>query len=227
MDPSSPNWAATNTEETKSVHEEIDPVLDDRQPAANSSMEISDGASPQLAPSAQRKPAHSLYRLFKFVTIAWSLLLFIAQLVSVVYLPFDGIELMLKIFLSSFSVLIILNELEWWPALRDSPLFKNFITRGYFYVFLGLVSTEENNIKPSKGSVVSNLPVDYTAALFIETASWAMVAIGILYFLSGLCCGQYYINKVREDHSNRLAERKRIFEVGMKSEAALSNQMIT
>jgi len=97
----------------------------------------------------------------------------------------------------------------------------------YFYVFLGLVSTEENNIKPSKVSVVGNLPVDYTAALFIETASWAMVAVGIIYFLSGLCCAQYYINKVREDHSNRLAERKRIFELGMKSEAALSNQMVT
>lgn len=77
-----------------------------------------------------RTSTHRMYRCFKFVTIAWSLLLFIAQVVSVVYLPFDGVELVLKIFLSSFSVLVILNELEWWKALQSSPLFSNFVPRG-------------------------------------------------------------------------------------------------
>lgn len=77
----------------------------------------------------------------------------------------------------------------------------------YLCQFIGLVSTEENNLKPK--SSLSALPIDYTAALFIETASWAMVCVGTIYFLSGLLCGQRYINRVRDDHTQRLAERKK------------------
>jgi len=88
-----------------------------------------------------------------------------------------------------------------------------------------MVSVEENNLKPSQS--LANIPVDYTAALFIETASWMMFVIGCLYVGFGLCCGQRFMNKVREDYSNRLSERKRIFEEGLRSDAALSRQMIS
>lgn len=83
-----------------------------------------------------RTSTHRLYRCFKFVTVAWALLLLIAQIVSVVFLPFDGVELALKFFVSSFSVLVVLNELECWKALRGSPLFWNFVPRGVsFFLF--------------------------------------------------------------------------------------------
>lgn len=84
---------------------------------------------------------------------------------------------------------------------------------------------EENNIKPSQS--IHTLPVDYTAALFIETASWMMVAVGCCYVGFGLICGQRYLNKVRGDYYHRVAERKRIFEEGLQSDSALSRQMIT
>ena len=77
-----------------------------------------------------RSIVHRIYRFFKFITISMSVLLFIAQVVSVIFLPFDGVELALKLFLSSFSVLIILNEAEWWSMLEKSPLFKQWVPRG-------------------------------------------------------------------------------------------------
>ena len=73
---------------------------------------------------------HRIYRLFKFITISISIGLLAAQVLSVIFLPFDEVELVLKIFLSSFSVLIILNEAEWWGMLRGSPLFSHWIPRG-------------------------------------------------------------------------------------------------
>mmetsp|Transcript_11382 Transcript_11382/g.17381 ORF Transcript_11382/g.17381 Transcript_11382/m.17381 type:complete len:235 (+) Transcript_11382:82-786(+) len=167
-------------------------------------------------PSYQRTFSHKLFRLLKFITAIVAVLLLIAQVISLVYLPFDGVELLLKIFLSSFCAMIILNEVEWWGILRASPLLWNWIPRGYLYAFIGLVSVEENNLKPSSGDL-NTLPIDYTAALFIETASWMMFVIGVLYISLGLCCCQVYQKKVRENYKERVAERKKIFEDGLTS----------
>ena len=167
-------------------------------------------------PSSERTCSHKLFRLLKLITTLIATLLLIAQVISLVYLPFDGVELLLKIFLSSFCVLIIMNELEWWSKLRENSLFWNWITRGYFYAFIGLVSVEENNLKPSSGAL-ETLPVDYTAALFIETASWMMFVIGALYLSLGSCCCQLYQTKVRDNYKDRVAERKKLFEGGMSS----------
>lgn len=113
----------TNGQET--YDEESNPVL------SNSSPDFpSDNYDVAAVPSSNRTKAHRLYRCFKFITSMTALLLLIAQIVSVVYLPFDFVELVLKIFLSGFSVLIILNELEWWSMLQNSPLLTNWITRG-------------------------------------------------------------------------------------------------
>lgn len=238
-DNSEPEWASTNHNTTNTNPEKDDeencPALDDNRNtvvsrvsfAPSMSMELSSDPSnsPHLTPSSERALPHRLYRAFKGITVLTSLLLFIAQVVSVVYLPFDGVELVIKLFLSSFSVLVIVNEFEWWGMLRNSPLLTNWAPRGYFYMFIGIVSVEENDVKP--GQNMSTLPFDYTAAIFIETASWMMVGLGAVYFIFGLCCGGNYINKKRDDYSKRVAERKRIFEQGLSSDTALSKQMIT
>mmetsp|Transcript_36560 Transcript_36560/g.64080 ORF Transcript_36560/g.64080 Transcript_36560/m.64080 type:complete len:146 (+) Transcript_36560:57-494(+) len=138
MDVSAPDWSTstTTTKEPALGGDRSTSISSDNYAPSMSAagMEISTSAtSSQLTPSTQRTYTHRVYRVFKFITITLSLLLFIAQVISVIYLPFDVIELVLKIFLSSFSVLIILNELEWWGVLRDSPVLRNFIPRGYFY----------------------------------------------------------------------------------------------
>jgi hypothetical protein len=219
-----PGWA--NTNDDGAAEEEGQPlsISNTRQSlfsrgggAATAANRIEAETDNNTQPSYQRTCSHKLFRLFKLITILIAALLLIAQVISLVYLPFDGVELLLKIFLSSFCVLIIMNELEWWGSLRASPLFWNWVPRGYFYAFIGVVSVEENNLKPSSGAPLKTLPVDYTAALFIETASWMMFVIGILYISFGLCCCQVYQTKVRENYKERLAERKKIFEDGLNS----------
>ena len=96
------------------------------------------------------------------------------------------------------------------------PLFVTICNRTMLFVrqFLGIVSLDENNVEPIQS--LSTLPVDDAPALFIETASLMMVAIGGCYTAFGLCCGQRYLTKVRKDYADRLEERKRIFEVGLR-----------
>jgi hypothetical protein len=214
----SPEWAAADTQA-----EEDEESVSFTQSIAPIGIDGSSGTA-QIAPSPDRVFAHRIYRGFKFIAIAMALLLGVAQIVSVVFLPFDGLELVLKIFLSSFSVLVVLNEAECWGMLRGSPLFWNWISRGYFYAFIGLVSLEENNINPAQS--LSALPVDYSAALFIETASWSICAVGVLYFGFGLCCGQRYLGYARDDYLHRKKERKRIFEEGLRSDS-FAKEMLT
>jgi len=220
-----PGWANTNdgaTEEegqplsNTSKSQSVFSRVSFAPPLATANNIIEAETDNNTQPSYQRTCSHKLFRLFKLITILIAALLLIAQVISLVYLPFDGVELQLKIFLSSYCVVIIMNELEWWDALRSSPLLWNWVPRGYFYAFIGVVSVEENNLKPSSGAL-NTLPIDYTAALFIETASWMMFVIGILYILFGLCCCQVYQTKVRENYKERLAERKKIFEDGLNS----------
>ena len=116
-----PGWASgtdiatTKTQDyttgRESYDEESNPVLSDTSAA--------DFSNTDSVPSSQRSRGHRMYRFFKCITSLTALLLFIAQIVSVVYLPFDFVELVLKVFLSGFSVFIILNELEWWSMLQN------------------------------------------------------------------------------------------------------------
>ena len=199
------------------------------------------------APSTKRTKLHKLYRFFKFIIITNSLvrifcasygimclsgihnshlflqqLLLIAQIVSVVYLPFDGMELLLKFFVGSFSVLIMLIELEsGGPLVTGSPILTNWITRGYLYAFAGLVSMEENNVRPTSATLTT-LPLDYSAALFIETASTMMFVVGCIYAAFGLVCGQRLYNKIRSDYKKRLSDKKKVFENGSDTKGLMS-----
>ncbi len=210
-------------------------------------------------------------RILAVLNIVFAFFLLIAQVVSVVYLPFDSVEMMLKLFVASFCVMFIMNELETSKILRDSPLLWNWVPRGvsikisnmkvvlrllfqfflcfihvfsgrkkvnpylifrhfshvfdflnlqYFYAFVGVVSVEENNLKPKNASEFSfaTLTSSYSSAMFIEVTSWMMFVLGVMYISFGLLFGQRYHNKLREDYNNRITERRRMLgESGLRS----------
>ena len=80
-------------------------------------------------------------------------------------------------------------------------------------------------MKPEQSAVdLANLTIDYSAAMFIEVASWMMAVLGLAYCVFGLFCGQHYVTNVNANHKDRLKERKRIFDEGLRSDA-LSNQI--
>lgn len=96
---------------------------------------------------------------------------------------------------------------------------RYFIVSQYFYAFIGIVSIEENNLKSSTADYsFATLTSSYSAIMFIEVTSWMMFALGVFFIFFGLCCCQRYHAKVREEYTNRMAERKRMFgESGLRS----------
>ena len=130
-------------------------------------------------------------------------------------------ELLLKFFVGSFAILIMLIELEGGAMVTGSPILTNWITRGYLYAFVGLVSMEENNVRPTSATLTT-LPLDYSAALFIETASTMMFVVGCIYAALGLVCGQRLYNKIRSDYKKRLSDNKKLFENGSDTKGLMS-----
>ena len=133
-----PGWAGGDADASLAT-EESTPVLRKTSNAEIEGPSASSMGHSGKVPSSERSFLHKVYRMFKTITVLVALLLLIAQVVSVVYLPFDGVEMVLKIFVSTFSALIVLNELEWWGMLRNSPILYNWIPRGVsFSVFSSL-----------------------------------------------------------------------------------------
>ena len=80
-------------------------------------------------------------------------------------------------------------------------------------------------MKPDQSALdLANLTIDYSAAMFIEVASWMMAVLGLAYCVFGVFCGQHYVTKANADHKDRVKERKRIFDEGLRSDA-LSKQI--
>mmetsp|Transcript_1756 Transcript_1756/g.3850 ORF Transcript_1756/g.3850 Transcript_1756/m.3850 type:complete len:243 (+) Transcript_1756:152-880(+) len=210
----SPDQSSTYRRNASQEDEESKPVLGDQSSIHGGTSSVGN------PPSNARTWPHKFFRLFKLLNIAFAFFLLVAQAVSVVYLPFDFVELLLKLFVASFCVMFIMNELETSKILRDSPLLWNWVPRGYFYAFVGVVSVEENNLKPRNASEYSfaALTSSYSSAMFIEVASWMMFVLGVLYIIFGLLFGQRYHNKLREDYNNRVTERRRMLgESGLRS----------
>jgi hypothetical protein len=94
--------------------------------------------------------------------------------------------------------------------------------------FLGIVSLEENNVKPNENlkfslSAVSSLSAEISAELFVEVSSLMVTAIGVCYVFFGMCCGQRYLTKIRKDYDDGLAEQRKV----SNDDLRLSKQMIS
>jgi len=98
----------------------------------------------------------------------------------------EPIQYVLRCYLSVFSLLILLAEIEFSWTIKRIPIFNNWIHRGLFYSFFGLVGVEE--------SVAIDLDGESIPATFIHVSSWMMVASGVIYFVLGIFC----MNKVRD-----------------------------
>ena len=142
-----PGWASAQLSSTPEEDEENFPEI-----PSSHSLESN-------MPSYKRTCPHRLFRCYKFITMMTAFLVMVAQALSVVCVPFDGIGLVIKVFLTSFCVLIILNELEWWKMLRDSPLFSNWIARGVscHHVLVKLLTMPTSHVFTSHHSLLSHL----------------------------------------------------------------------
>jgi COPI associated protein len=150
----------------------------------------------------------------------------IAQALGLTY-PGSNIhfEIVLRFYLIGFCVLVALNESERIPIIRNSALLYNFIGRGIFYCFLGVLGQNlydvgfDNRYRGNGyygSSSSSYRSGDYygyygprmpTSEDFCEWYIWltsiCMFMVGIVYLLLGATCMQSRLETMRQQYQQQ------------------------
>ncbi|CAM9360624.1 unnamed protein product [Choristocarpus tenellus] len=104
-----------------------------------------------------------------------------------------------------FCFAIIFAELEWTQTVRELSILHSWMPRGTIYSFVGLLTLEEENEKGlDEGS----------ASMYVTVIGWIMVAIGVLYFLMGLCCVKRLRDKRLDRYKKLLAHAEMLEALG-------------
>eukprot|EP00978_Attheya_sp_CCMP212_P000422 scaffold867_cov50-Attheya_sp.AAC.1 len=123
----------------------------------------------------------------------------IGQFLSLFYQEINGaIHYVLRVYVVSFSALVVVNELEWFAFTRESRVLHNWVSRGLLYSFVGVIALQENQVTPQD----DNPAVD-GAMYYVAAADWAILGMGMVYFAMGIIGLQRIDEKHREDYKNK------------------------
>merc|ERR1712146_303407 len=127
----------------------------------------------------------SFFLLINICSILFAFGVIIAQMGTIIY---DGRSLFsmpqtvaLRTYGVVFACIIILTELRWTRMINESTFLQNWVTRGLFYIFVGLLTLEQNQEK-----AIVILPP--WILFYIKIVGLILITIGILYMIMGLMC---------------------------------------
>lgn len=148
----------------------------------------------ELNPS--RSPMHKFFNFVRFIVIIAAINMLVGQILSLTIQKQGTIEYALRCYVILLCSLIILTELEWIQFVLRNTILTNWITRGMFYAFIGVLGMEEFEINQNN---ITSLP----KKMYIEVVSLGMIGCGILYTVMGLCCFQLIYKRAKEDYARR------------------------
>lgn len=106
----------------------------------------------------------------------------------------------LQLYIVIFSVIIILNEMEWTALVRNSLVSYSWIARGLFYIFIGLILLDQQ-----LGYRTGSQFVGLCSVLF----GHSLVFSGLIYLIMGLLC----LKRMRDDRMARYVQLLSYMEV--------------
>jgi hypothetical protein len=155
-----------------------------------------------------RKPLHKLFKLFSLITVCAALLMGLGQCVGVFFEELGVIDYVLRLYVLLFCLLAILNELDFFSLTRDSKLLRIWITRGLFYVFIGVLGLSEH--AASSEARNENYVHRDTVLHFIVVTAWVMTGVGLLYIAMGAMCLKLLYNSLENDYQERVEKAKEV-----------------
>ena len=132
------------------------------------------------------------------------MLMGIGQVMGVLYDKQDAIQWVLRLYVTILCILIIFNELEWTKYARESAILRIWITRGFFYAFVGVLGIDQNFSATVRNNSVANA----AATLYFTAVAWFMIVCGLVYATLGLCCLQIAHDKMKASYQARLERAK-------------------
>lgn len=148
----------------------------------------------------QRRCFHATILLISVIAGTALFLMGIGQFVGIAFQELGPVSLVLRLYLLALCLLGILVELE-WTKMAQSPVLHNWITRGLFYAFLGILGLQENDTASLRDE---NRVGDKIALTYIKVIAQIMIGIGGFYFCMGALCCQIWYNRQTEDFKRRV-----------------------
>jgi hypothetical protein len=167
--------------------------------------DVNDILQEELYPS--KKCFHSFTILISLIVGLSSLLMCISQFVGLALQATTNIQYVVHIYGILLSVLAMMTELGWTSIVTDSKILNNWISRGIFYTFIGMIGLMQDEAEPLKkdNESIGGRNVDM---MFIYVVAYLMIACGVLYFCMGILCLQVLARKQREEHKENVKEAK-------------------
>jgi hypothetical protein len=106
----------------------------------------------------------------------------------------EAVRYSLSLYLVVMCFISVLTELEWFSFIINSRLLTNWISRGFVYIFMAILSIDQASL----GETTNQRELD-----FITTISYLFGAIGLGYTVMGVFCMQLWLKKLREEHQIR------------------------
>jgi hypothetical protein len=126
---------------------------------------------------------------WKFITTVGAINMIIVQFVG--GLSNDDIEVfpaVARVYVVIFCAFVIMNEMGLGKKLTGgSSLFSNWIVRGLFYAYIGLVGLEQNVLASE------------ATGIYAKVVAWYMIVCGGMYLTLGACCLELYYNSIVPD----------------------------
>lgn len=168
----------------------------------------------------RRTFTHNVSLLLNLVTCGAALNIALGQVLGMVMQSVGWVEFVVRIYEIFFSLLVILNELQWTKVIQESPVLSSFTYRGILYTFVGILGVMMNDIGMNAyrqsqwseyGSYANNnitiyIPTQEQALeLYIRVVSWSMVVFGVIYTAMGLLRVQEKVERHKEEYKMRLS----------------------
>lgn len=151
-----------------------------------------------------------------------SLCLLLSQILPIFFMndsstTIGPVQMALRCYMSVFCIGAICAEQE-ALSINNVPLLKSWILRGLVYSFLGLVGLEESAAINYKTTGTPSLSFE-DASVFILMSSFAMVFMGVTYFLMGIMCLGMVRDNLRSKYKSKV--EKEIFKREMMKESEI------
>jgi len=159
----------------------------------------------------RRRCLHKLFILFSVVSVLAALNMAVGQCLGI---ALKGValgrvppaEVFLRIYVVCGCVLVFMTEVEWTTFTRESKILMNWVTRGLFYAFIGVIGLEEDFVNPAEDPDLTVRKKEIY--IFIQTVAYMMIGCGLLYSVMGMLCLQILCNRYRRDYKKRCENAK-------------------
>jgi len=106
----------------------------------------------------------------------------------------DILRYIISVYLLIMLFTAVIVELEWTLFIAESKLLIFWISRGMIYVFIGVLSLNQNQLYGTKNPFGES---------FVNVLSYMMMSCGIGYTVMGTLCLQVFLNRCRFDFKAR------------------------